>query len=250
MAIITVLIIVILSAIVLIPSVSVRWKGIITVATVCIIAILSSIIAFQSLAGENFEYIFNGSIVTGKIPVRIDALSGWFILIINFTFITGAIYGLHYMKPYEAQKANLSLHCISFILLHSSLIVFAALQNTIAFLIAWEIMALSSFLLIIFEHNKRETLNAGINFLIQSHICIMLLTLGFVWVALKMNSYDFKAITLFSTSNSLLTGVALFLCFFIGFAIKAGFVPFHTWLPYAHPACAFACIRRNVGSNY
>jgi len=28
----------------------------------------------------------------------------------------------------------------------------------------------------------------------------------------------------------------LFIFFFIGFAIKAGFVPFHTWLPYAHPA--------------
>ena len=28
----------------------------------------------------------------------------------------------------------------------------------------------------------------------------------------------------------------LFLVFFIGFGIKAGFVPFHTWLPYAHPA--------------
>jgi formate hydrogenlyase subunit 3/multisubunit Na+/H+ antiporter MnhD subunit len=140
------------------------------------------------------------------------------------------------MKPYKAQKANLSLHCISFILLHSSLISICSLQNTIAFLIAWEVMALSSFILIIFEHNKKETLNAGINFLIQSHICIMFLTLGFIWVALKMNSYDFKAITLFSTSNSLLTGVALFLCFFIAFAIKAGFVPFHTWLPYAHPA--------------
>ena len=28
----------------------------------------------------------------------------------------------------------------------------------------------------------------------------------------------------------------LFLVFFIGFGIKAGFVPFHTWLPHAHPA--------------
>jgi formate hydrogenlyase subunit 3/multisubunit Na+/H+ antiporter MnhD subunit len=27
----------------------------------------------------------------------------------------------------------------------------------------------------------------------------------------------------------------LFLFFFVGFALKAGFVPFHTWLPYAHP---------------
>jgi len=36
--------------------------------------------------------------------------------------------------------------------------------------------------------------------------------------------------------QSSLAGTSLFLFFFIGFAIKAGFVPFHTWLPYAHPA--------------
>jgi hydrogenase-4 component B len=40
----------------------------------------------------------------------------------------------------------------------------------------------------------------------------------------------------FTSHQSTLAGTALFLCFFIGFAIKAGFVPFHTWLPYAHPA--------------
>ena len=236
MEIITAFIVIILSAIVLIPFVNIQWKGIIMVTTVTTIAILSSRIAFQALTGENFEYLFQGSLVTGRIPVRVDALSGWFILIINFTFITGAFYGMQYMKPYQTQKANLSLHWICFILLQSSLISICALQNTIAFLIAWETMALSSFILIIFEHNKRETLNAGINYLIQAHICIMFLTLAFIWVALRENSYDFEAITLFSTSNSLLTGVALFLCFFIGFAIKAGFVPFHTWLPYAHPA--------------
>ena len=236
MTIIALFILIILSAIMLIPFVPVQWKGIITAATVTVIAILSSIPAFHALTGESFEYLFQGSLVTGKIQVRIDALSGWFILIINFTFITGAFYGLQYMKAYSAQKSNLSLHCISYILVQSSLIAICSLQNMIAFLVAWEIMALSSFILIIFEHYKRATLNAGINFLIQSHICIMFLTIGFIWVAIRTNSYDFKAITLFSTSNSMFSGVALFLCFFFGFAIKAGFVPFHTWLPYAHPA--------------
>lgn len=236
MTIITAFIVIILSAILLIPFVPVRWKGMITVAAVIVIATLSSILSFHSLAGESVEYIFQGSLVTGKIPVGIDALSGWFILIINFTFITGAFYGLQYMKAYRSQKSNLSLHCISYILVQSSLIAICSLQNTIAFLVAWEVMALSSFILIIFEHYKRATLNAGINFLIQSHICIMFLTLGFIWVAMRTNSYDFKAITLFSTTNSLGSGLALFLCFFFGFAIKAGFVPFHTWLPYAHPA--------------
>lgn len=236
MLIVTAFVVVIFLAIILVPFLSVTWKGITTVTTVTIIAIISSVIAFQSLIGKNFEYLFPGSPITGIVPVRIDPLSGWFIAIINFTFLTGAFYGMQYMKAYRSQKSNLSLHCICFILLQASLISICSLQNMLAFLVAWEIMALSSFVLIIFEHHKRETLSAGINFLIQSHICIMFLTLAFIWVAMRMNSYDFKAIMLFSNSNSLLTGVALFLCFFFGFAIKAGFVPFHTWLPYAHPA--------------
>jgi len=236
MGIVATFILVILLTVALIPFVTVQWKGMITVTAAIIVTVLSSIIAVKALSGEDVEYLFNGSLVTGKIPIRVDALSGLFILIINFTFLTGAFYGLQYMKAYRTQKANLSLHCISFILVQSSLIGICSLQNSIAFLVAWEIMALSSFILIIFEHNKRETLDAGINFLIQSHICIMLLMLGFIWVALKMNSYDFHAIVVFSSSHSLLTGVALFLCFFAAFAIKAGFVPFHTWLPYAHPA--------------
>jgi len=236
MQIITAFILIILLTILLIPFISVKWKGIVTVTAVIVIAVLSSIIAVKSLSGKQIEYLLPGSLVTGEIPVRVDALSGFFILVINFTILTGAFYGLQYMKAYRNQKANLSLHCISFILVQASLISICSLQNSIAFLIAWEIMALSSFILIIFEHNKSDTLNAGINFLIQSHICIMFLMLGFIWVALKMNSFDFRAITAYSTSNSLLTGFALFFCFFIGFAIKAGFVPFHTWLPYAHPA--------------
>ncbi len=223
-------------AIVLNLFINVPWKGIVTVVAVTGIGIMTSIVAFKALAGNHFEYWFQGSLVTGPVRVDIDALSGWFILIINFIFITGSLYGLDYMKTYRVQKASLALHSISLLLVHSSLIAICALQNSIAFLIAWEIMALSSFFLIIFEHHKNEILKAGINFLIQSHVCIMALTLGFLWVALNQNSFDFNAIPQFVTSHSMLTGVALFLCFFLAFAIKAGFVPFHTWLPHAHPA--------------
>lgn len=236
MGMITGILIIVAIAIVLVSLTNVKWKGIITVLTVIAIVCLSSILAIGPLTGTDFEYIYKGSLITGKIALRMDALSGLFILVINFTFLTGAFYGMHYMKAYRNQKSNLSVHCISFVLLHVSLVSICALQNSIVFLIAWEVMALSSFMLIIFEHGKRDTLNAGINFLIQSHVCIMFLMLGFIWVALKTNSYDFKAITVYSSSNSLLNGFALFFCFFTGFAIKAGFVPFHTWLPYAHPA--------------
>ena len=97
-------------------------------------------------------------------------------------------------------------------------------------------MALSAFLAVIFEHEKMATLKAGINYLIQSHVSILFLMVGFIWVAIKAGSYDFQAITSYTQTQGSATGIFLFICFFIGFAIKAGFVPFHTWLPHAHPA--------------
>jgi hydrogenase-4 component B len=72
--------------------------------------------------------------------------------------------------------------------------------------------------------------------LVQSHISIVFIMVGFIYVAYKTGSYGFEAISDFSGQQSSLAGTALFLFFFIGFAIKSGFVPFHTWLPYAHPA--------------
>ena len=86
MEIITAFILIILLAILLIPFVSVRWKGIVTVTAVIVLAVLSSIIAVQAMSGKQIEYLFQGSLVTGEIPVRIDALSGFFILSDQFHF--------------------------------------------------------------------------------------------------------------------------------------------------------------------
>ncbi len=224
------------AGILLIPFLNVRWKGIVSFVAVLLNALISGYFAVNSLMGEVFSFQLPGSIVTGEIPVRIDALSGWFMLIINLVFITGTLYGLFYMKTYKAQKNNLTLHFISLILNHAALLSICAIQNSFAFLIAWEIMAISAFLLIILEHEKIATLRAGINYLIQAHFSIVFLMIGFMWVAHKTGSYDFSAITTYSASLPGPASLMLFGCFFVAFAIKAGFVPFHTWLPYAHPA--------------
>jgi formate hydrogenlyase subunit 3/multisubunit Na+/H+ antiporter MnhD subunit len=201
-----------------------------------VIAFISSIIAFKALAGNSYAILFSGTVLFGDVPVRVDALSAWFILIINFTFLTGSVYGFSYMKKYRSMKTEITMHCIAFILAHFALLGICSVQNGFIFLLFWELMALSLFVLVIFEHDKPETIRAGINYLVQSHISIIFLMLGFIYVAYKTNIYNFDAITAFSGQQSTLAGTALFLCFFIGFAIKAGFVPFHTWLPYAHPA--------------
>lgn len=219
-----------------IPFLKVKWKGIITLSLVIFNAIWSGYFVLPALLGEKLEFVFKGSIVTGEIPIRIDALSAWFILLINFTMITGALYGLHYMKAYRKQTSNLTLHCLAYLLAQTSLTAICVIQNSLVFLFAWEIMTISTFMLIIFEYYKQDTLKAGINFFIQSHAGVLFLTLGFIWVYYQTESYDFNAISQFSINFPPVTSLALFFILFIGFSVKAGFVPFHTWLPYAHPA--------------
>jgi formate hydrogenlyase subunit 3/multisubunit Na+/H+ antiporter MnhD subunit len=238
MALIAIFLIVFIIASISILFVDIKKKGIVTLAAVVINAILSSYVAIDVLLGSPFEQLFSGTLAFGAIPVKVDALSAWFILTINFTLITGILYGRQYLKAYATQSSTavFNLHYIAFVLVQVSLIGVCAVQNAMAFLLFWELVALSAFVMVIFEYHKKETIRAGLNYLIQSHISIVFLMLAFMFVAYKTGSYDFNSITEFSIQQPVIAGTVLFICFFIGFAFKAGFVPFHTWLPYAHPA--------------
>jgi len=229
------LLVLIIAAIVAVLLVNVRGKGMVAAAVVVAITIVSSMVAIPALLGHSFELMLTGTYIFGPVAIKVDALSAWFILIINFTMTTGIFYGLGYMKRYADQRNSITLHAIAFLLLHFALVSLCAIQNAMVFLLFWELMALSAFVLITFEHEKKETLRAGINYLIHSHVSIIFLMLGFMYVAFKTGSYSFSAIADFAQHQSTTAGIALFLTFFIGFSIKAGFVPFHTWLPYAHP---------------
>lgn len=236
MSMVNIIIVIILASILAILVTGTGLKGIITVTTVFLLAGLSSFIAVKALLGNSFEVLLKGTSLFGDVPVKADALSGWFILTINFTFLTSAVYGFNYMRQFRELKNDISMHCIAFLLAHFSLIGICVVQNGFIFLLLWELMAISVFLLVIFEHNKPETIKAGINYIVQSHMSIVLIMLAFIYVGFKTGNYSFQAISDFSYRHSTLAGTALFLCFFSGFAFKSGFVPFHTWLPYAHPA--------------
>lgn len=219
-------------AIAIIPM---KYKGAMVLTAMVLLASIASILSIEVLVGSPFEYTFPGSATTGTVPIVIDSLSAWFILIISFTFVTGAFYGYHYLKAYPTASSNLAMHWIVFILAYASLMAVCILQNMVVFLIAWEVMALSSFFLVIFEGHKSKTIKAGINYLIQSHLVILFLTIAFIWVYSTTNSLEFDAIAQFSSNAKPFRSFFLMMLFLIGFGTKAGFVPFHTWLPHAHP---------------
>lgn len=171
----------------------------------------------------------------GIINFVIDPLSAFFILVISVMGFTGTLYTIGYIKPYLYQNRSISSHFFFLTVLLTSMVMVVTIQNALAFLIVWEIMSLSSFFLVIFENEKKEVISAGINYLITMHISILFLMAGFILLSLKTGSFSFDSFTYLLEKNNVFSNL-IFIIFFIGFAIKAGFVPFHNWLPKAHPA--------------
>jgi hydrogenase-4 component B len=225
--------IVFLTGIIILPLVPQRIKSRITIISVLIIALLTGSLAIISFVHGGTEYLFNGGVFFGEIPLRIDALSAWFILIINFTSVTGVFYGAGYLKSTDSRPALLTYHWILYLIFHSSMLLVTIVQHSIVFLIVWEFMSLSSFLLVMFDYTNPRVIKAGVNYLVQMHLSVLFLTVGFLWVYAKTGTFDFKGIGAFFNSG---INIWLFLIFFGGFGIKAGFIGLHTWLPEAHPA--------------
>lgn len=199
-------------------------------------AVFCSIPAFKVItSGETLTQTFACTTPFGLVNVVIDPLSAFFILVISCMSFLATIYANGYMKHYLNKNMNVSSHCLFLVLLISSMLSVVTVQNALMFLIVWEIMSLSSAFLVIFEDNKKEVLAAGIKYLIYMHISVLFIILAFVLMTINAGSLEFSTFKEVLLNNQSLSTI-VFLLSFIGFGIKAGFVPFHNWLPDAHPA--------------
>lgn len=210
-----------------------KYKSILALGIVLINAVLTTIPSVFALTQQAQTGMFAMPHLLGNVGVKVDGLSAWFILIINLTSINGLLYGRGYLKTYTQLKVNREIHWIFYTLFHVSMLWVCMFENGLAFLISWELMSLSSLVLVIFEFQKKDTLKAGVNYMIQMHVSVILLTFGFLWLFFSTGSFNFSSLANLSAANNC---IWVFVLLFCGFAIKAGFIPFHTWLPYAHPA--------------
>ena len=92
-------------------------------------------------------------------------------------------------------------------------------------------MALSSFLLVMTEFEKQETQKAGIFYFVMTHLSTLFLLFAFLFIYTVTGTFNMQQIQ----ADPVIISVA-FVFLFLAFGIKAGIIPFHKWLPYAHPA--------------
>ena len=198
----------------------------------CCLTLTSSIKAFL---GQNVSYVLEYCPVFQKVTFSIDYLSAFFVAVISVMSALAVIYANGYLLPYIKKGKDLSAHCVFLPMLIASMLMVVTVQNALMFLIVWEIMSLSSFFLVIFEHEKKEVLKAGVKYLVFMHVSVIFIILAFAILSINSMSFDFAQFKTILEDNVGLANLAFVLAF-IGFGIKAGFFPFHNWLPEAHPA--------------
>jgi hydrogenase-4 component B len=209
-----------------------RFKQIFVLLPAGLIAAISSYAAVLALiSGNAISYGFDYSIP----DLIIDRISAFFILVINFTVLTGFVYAHGYMKSdlVNRKPVMISLHYFSLVVLHISMLLVCMIRDGMAFLIVWELMTVSSFLLVVFEADERSILKTGVSYLVQMHVGFLFLLTAFLVAWQTTGQFGFDALPEYFHKFG---NISLFLLFFAGFGIKAGFIPLHTWLPQAHPA--------------
>jgi hydrogenase-4 component B len=192
-------------------------------------------VAVSVLAGADVgELRIDTGLPGGSWVFGIDALSALFLVAIFVVGGASAHYGVTYLGRERSQRAVGAEHLLVAVLIASLAMVMAS-RAVVPFLIAWEVMALSAYLAIVFERERAEVRRAGLLYVVATHTgTLSLFGMFAVWAG-ETGDMTFAALS--DKAPSVLGPfVWLLLPAFLGFGLKAGMIPLHFWLPSAHAA--------------
>jgi hydrogenase-4 component B len=175
-----------------------------------------------------------GSLPGGPWVFGLDPLSAWFLLPIFGVGACAGVFGTGYLAPERAHRPIAHVHAL-FALLLVALVGVVTAQAMVPFLAAWEVMALSAYLLVMFEHEQAKVRRAGLIYILLTHLS----TLGLIGMFAAFGagaagrSFADLAVVMPLPGDPRTVGLVLAL---VAFGLKAGVVPLHFWLPGAHAA--------------
>jgi formate hydrogenlyase subunit 3/multisubunit Na+/H+ antiporter MnhD subunit len=168
----------------------------------------------------------------GAIVLEIDPLSAFFLLPTLALSALAAVYGGSYLAGDRGRKP-VGAAWLSFAAFVAGMVLVLVARTAVVFLVAWELMSLAAFLLVCFDHERREVRRAGWVYLIATHLGVAFLLALFALLGRHAGGVEFADFVRAPTPA--MAGL-LFLLAVAGFGTKAGLVPVHVWLPEAHAA--------------
>lgn len=195
----------------------------------CVVALVAA--SHVLLSGQTATFHSEQILPFTGVDLTLDPLGALFIAIAAIVGFAASGYALGYARGALASRTAMA----SFALFVTSLILVPAAASVTTFLLTWELMALTSTLLLLLEHRHGEaTQEATIWYAAMTHGGAVAILLGLVLLADHTGGQTFAAIALRGTHVSPALRSVGFLLILVGCSSKAGAVPFHVWLPRAH----------------
>jgi len=166
------------------------------------------------------------------VHLRLDSLTCIFLVLLGATSTGVSIFSAGYFR--RDHGASLGLLCLQYHLFLASMGFVLLADDAYAFMVAWEVMALSSYFLVTTDHLQPENRHAGFLYLLMAHVGAIAILLSFG--VMQGGSWQFTFDAMRGAHLPPAWAAAAFLLALLGFGGKAGLVPLHVWLPEAHPA--------------
>ncbi|HWP68962.1 MAG TPA: proton-conducting transporter membrane subunit, partial [Rectinemataceae bacterium] len=213
---------------------SIDRAGMFSTVAGCALVLIASVPGMRGAFSGDL-YFFPWRIPFGNALFSLAPLSSFFLFIIALISGLAAVYAPAYLRHHGEKPARSKSHWFFYQLLVASMMIVVVAQNAVFFMLAWELMSLSSFFLVEFQSEKADVRRAGWMYLVFTHIGAAFLLAMFALLARHAGSFDFRAFREAASSiPSSLSGI-IFAFGLVGFGMKAGFFPAHIWLPEAHP---------------
>ncbi len=196
------------------------------------IATISLLVLAICAAGQSGVYeVGNWSIPLG-INLVLDGLSSLLLLAIATVSAAAMLFSARYMERYTAKSKYLSLFMLM-VAGMNGVVLSGDLFNIYVFL---EVASLASYALVGFG-GEHEELEASFKYMVLGSIASAFILFGIAMVYGNTGALNLAYISKAIAESGVNRGLAFALSLFIaGFGLKAALVPFHAWLPDAHPS--------------
>ncbi|NPA91108.1 MAG: hypothetical protein GXO55_06640, partial [Chloroflexi bacterium] len=216
------------------------------------ITILASAISFVcTLLLFNIEEPLKFTLL---IPIYVDALSVYFVLMVNIIALVASFYIGHYldfvrqhrhllgtdMPSGEEESTRLGRFHLFFNFFHLTMVLVPLMDNLVLLWIAVELTTVASAFLVGFRHD-RQALEAAWKYTVITSTGVIFALLGTLFLANAIpdiTSMEWSTLNEHLSMSHAQTNnpfiILSFLFVLIGYGTKAGFAPMHTWLPDGH----------------
>ncbi len=205
------------------------WVGVLSAAS----AASGGVAGVTVLAGgARFTAAYPNLLPLGGVRIEFDALSSIFTVAVALVAVPASIYGIGYGLRGPASRTVQ----VAYPLLVWSLMMVPAAGDVTGLVVLWELMAVSSLVLVLAEHHHNpEARIAAQWYAVVTHLSLLAIVVALLILAHGAGGDSFAAMR--SGAGHLGPGLAsvVFLLALLGFGAKAGVVPLHVWLPRAHP---------------